>query len=52
MKNIFVVNSIYHTLTAFILTHSIFKNDENYLVIMRPPKFETWKNNEILKYIS
>lgn len=52
MKNIFVVNSIYHTLTAFILTHSILKNDENYLVIMRPPKYETWKENEILKYIS
>lgn len=52
MKNIFVVNSIYHTLTAFILTHSILKNDDNYLVIMRPPKYETWENNEILKYIS
>ena len=52
MKNIFVVNSIYHALTAFILTHSILKNDENYLVIMRPPKYETWKKNEILKYIS
>lgn len=52
MKNIFVVNSIYHTLTAFILTHSILKNDDNYLVIMRPPKYETWKENEILKYIS
>ena len=25
MKNIFVVNSIYHALTAFILTHSILK---------------------------
>ena len=52
MKNIFVVNSIYHTLTAFILTHSILKNDDNYLVIMRPPKYETWENNKILKYIS
>ena len=52
MKNIFVVNSIYHTLTAFILTHSVLKNNENYLVIMRPPKYETWKNNEILRYIS
>lgn len=52
MKNIFVVNSIYHALTSFILTHSILKNDENYLVIMRPPKYETWIQNEILKYIS
>lgn len=52
MKNIFVVNSIYHALTSFILTHSILKNDENYLVIMRPPKYETWRKNKILKYIS
>lgn len=52
MKNIFVVNSIYHLLTSFILTHSIFKNDVNYLVIMRPPNYEQWRTNKIIQYIS
>lgn len=52
MKNIFVVNSIYHLLTSFILTHSTFKDDINYLVIMRPPNYTQWTKNKIVQYIS
>ena len=52
MKNIFVVNSIYHLLTSFILSHSVFKNDTNFLVIMRPPNYEMWSHNKLINYIS
>lgn len=52
MKNLFVVNTPYHLLTCFILTHSIYKKDENYLVLMHPHGYEKWKTNELMIYMS
>lgn len=52
MKNLFVVNTPYHLLTCFILTHSIYENDENYLVLMHPHGYEKWKINELMTYMS
>ena len=52
MKNLFVVNTPYHLLTCFILTHSIYKNDENYLVLMQPHRYEKWKTNKLMTYMS
>lgn len=52
MKNLFVVNTPYHLMTCFILTHSIYENDENYLVLMHPHGYEKWKQNEIMRYMS
>lgn len=52
MKNLFVVNTPYHLLTCFILTHSIYKKDENYLVLMHPHGYEKWKTNELMTYMS
>lgn len=52
MKNLFVVNTPYHLLTCFILTHSIYENDENYLVLMHPHGYDKWQTNKIMKYMS
>ena len=52
MKNLFVVNTPYHLMTCFILTHSIYENDENYLVLMHPHGYEKWKQSEIMRYMS
>ena len=52
MKNLFVVNTPYHLLTCFILTHSIYKKDENYLVLMHPHGYEKWKTNKLMTYMS
>ena len=50
MKNLFVVNTPYHLMTCFILTHSIYKSDENYLVLMHPHGYDKWQTNKIMKY--
>ena len=52
MKNLFVVNTPYHLLTCFILTHSIYENDENYLALMHPHGYEKWKTNKLMTYMS
>ena len=52
MKNLFVVNTPYHLLTSFILTHSIFQHDENYLVLMHSHGYEKWKDSKLMTYMS
>lgn len=52
MKNLFVVNTPYHLLTCFILSHSVYKKDENYLVLMHPHGYEKWKTNKLMTYMS
>ncbi|WP_302487017.1 glycosyltransferase family 52 [uncultured Megamonas sp.] len=52
MKNLFVVNTPYHLLTCFILSHSIFKKDDNYLALMHPHGYEKWKINKLMTYMS
>ena len=46
MKNLFVVNTPYHLMTCFILTHSIYENDEYQIAISAkgdPKKSKTLK---------
>ena len=52
MKNLFVINTPYHLLTCFILTHSIFKQDDNYLALMHPHGYDKWQNSPLMSYIS
>lgn len=52
MKNLFVINTPYHLLTCFILSHSIFKKDDNYLALMHPHGYEKWHTNKLMTYIS
>lgn len=52
MKNLFVINTPYHLLTCFILTHSIFKNDINYLALMHPHGYDNWKKSPLMSYMS
>lgn len=51
-NNLFIICTPFHSLTAFILSKSIFKNDNNYLAIMHPQSYENWSEDPILKYIS
>ena len=52
MKNLFVINTPYHLLTCFILTHSIFKQDDNYLALMHPHGYDKWQSSLLMSYIS
>ena len=52
MKNIFVVNTPFHLLTAFILQKSHFKKYDNYLVLIRPSGYEQWHCSKNIKYMA
>ena len=41
-KNLFVVNSPLHLMSAFILANSKFVNDDNYLALVHPHGFAKW----------
>ena len=51
-NNLFIVNTPFHLLTSFILSKSVFSEDNNYLAIMHPQGYEHWENEPVLKYIS
>lgn len=51
MKNLFIVHTPFNLMTAFILTKSVFANDDNYLAIMHPQSFESWKDVPVLNYM-
>lgn len=50
-NNLFIVCTPFNLLTAFILSKSIFKDDNNYLAIMHPQSFEQWSKEPVLNYI-
>lgn len=52
MNNLYIVNTPFHLLTAFILSKSFFGEDNNYLVLIHPHGYERWKENTIMEYIS
>ena len=52
MNNLFIVNTPFHLLTSFILSHSFFKNDDNYLALIHPHGYERWADNAVMKYMS
>lgn len=50
-KNLFIVNTPFHLLTAFILSKS-FQHDKNYLVLMHPHGYEKWQDSKVMTYLS
>ena len=51
-KNLFIVNTPFHLLTAFILSHSLFKEADNYMALIHPHGYDQWKDNPVLNYMS
>ena len=51
-KNLFIVNTPFHLLTAFILTKGKFWDDENYLALIHPHGYEKWQDSKVMNYIS
>lgn len=51
-KNLFVVNSPLHMMSAFILANSKFANDDNYLALVHPHGFEKWKDCPVMSFMS
>lgn len=51
-KNLFIVNTPFHLLTSFILSKSIFKEDENYLALIHPHGYEKWGDSCVMNYMS
>jgi hypothetical protein len=51
-KNLFIVNTPFHLLTAFILSKGRFSEDENYLALIHPHGYDKWQNSKIMKYMS
>ena len=51
-KNLFVVNSPLHLMSAFILANSKFVNDDNYLALVHPHGFSKWKECAVMSYMS
>lgn len=51
MKNLFIVHTPFNLMTAFILSKSIFAEDDNYLAIMHPQSFDSWKDVPVLNYM-
>ena len=51
-KNLFIVNTPFHLLTAFILAKSSCKGDANYLALIHPHGYERWAENPVLQYMS
>lgn len=50
-KNLFIVNTPFHLLTAFILLKGRFENDENYLALIHPHGYEKWKKSSVMLYM-
>ena len=51
-KNLFVVNSPLHLMSAFILANSKFVNDDNYLALVHPHGFAKWKESSVMSFMS
>lgn len=51
-KNLFVVNSPLHLMSAFILANSKFVNDDNYLALVHPHGFSKWKECAVMSFMS
>lgn len=51
-KNLFVVNSPLHLMSAFILANSKFVNDDNYLALVHPHGFAKWKESAVMSFMS
>ena len=51
-KNLFVVNSPLHLMSAFILANSKFIKDENYLALVHPHDFPSGKACAVMSYMS
>ena len=52
MKNLFVINSPLHLMSAFILSNTKFRHDDNYLALVHPHGFAHWQEDPIMDYMS
>lgn len=52
MKNLFVINTPFHLLSAFILTKTTYRNDENYLALVRSHGYAEWDKDRLMQYLS
>lgn len=52
MRNLFIVNTPFHLLTAYIISRFMKKGDKNYLALIHPHSYEKWKDSPILSYLS
>lgn len=51
-KNLFIVNTPFHLLTAFILSKGKFLQDENYLALIHPHGYDKWQYSKAMHYMS
>lgn len=51
MINLFVVNTPFQLLSAFIVANSYEKEAENYLLVLRPNEYENWQYSTGVQYI-
>lgn len=50
-KNLFIINTPFHLLTAFILSKN-FNEDKNYLALIHPHSYEKWHDNKLMHFLS
>ncbi|WP_371372141.1 polysialyltransferase family glycosyltransferase [Sporomusa aerivorans] len=51
-KNLFIVNTPFHLLTTFILSHSCFADDDNYLALLHPHGYGKWQDSLVMRHMS
>ncbi len=51
MKNIFMINTPFQLLSAFIVANSYEKKAQNYLLVLRPNEFQNWQYSTGVQYI-
>jgi hypothetical protein len=51
-KNLFIVNTPFHLLTAFILSKGNFAQEENYLALIHPHGYGKWPDSKLMQYMS
>lgn len=51
MKNLFIINTPFQLLNAFIVANSYEKETENYLLVLRPSEYKNWQSSTGIQYI-
>lgn len=52
MKNLFIVNTPFHLLESFILSRTVYREDENYLALLRPHGYDKWHLEPTMTYLA
>lgn len=51
MKNLFLINTPFQLLSAFIVANSYEKDSQNYLIVLRPNEYENWRYSTGIQYM-